>query len=46
MRFSAAMNSAAQPPVSCYKEALKRQAIEYLRPQQTLDQLKGCLAEG
>jgi C1A family cysteine protease len=37
---------AAQPPVSCYKEALKHQAIEYLRLQQTLGQLKGCLAEG
>lgn len=36
----------AKPPVSCYHEALKHQAIQYLRLQQTLGQLKGCIAEG
>lgn len=35
-----------RPSAGCYKEALKHQALQYLRLQQTLGQLKGCLAEG
>ena len=37
---------AVKPTAGCYREATKHQAIQYLRLQQTLGQLKGCLAEG
>jgi C1A family cysteine protease len=35
-----------QPPKEGYAEAEEHQAIRYLRLTQTLNQLKGCLAEG
>jgi len=35
-----------RPTLGCYWEARKHQVIEYKRLNQTLDQLKGCLAEG
>jgi C1A family cysteine protease len=35
-----------KPSKDCYSEAKKRQAIQYMRVNQSLGQLKGCLAEG
>jgi len=35
-----------RPPAACYKEAAQHNAISYQRLQQTLTQMKGCLAEG
>jgi C1A family cysteine protease len=35
-----------KPPVSVYKEALNHQVLQYMRVQQTLGQMKGCLADG
>jgi len=35
-----------KPTDECYKEALEHQVISYHAVNQTLDQLKGCLAEG
>jgi C1A family cysteine protease len=35
-----------RPPASCYKDALNYNAISYQRVQQTLAQMKGCIAEG
>jgi len=35
-----------KPPAQCYKDALKYNAITYQRVQQTLAQMKGCLADG
>jgi C1A family cysteine protease len=35
-----------EPPRKCYTEAAKHVAIRYQRLAQTLNQLKGCLAEG
>jgi C1A family cysteine protease len=35
-----------KPPRAAYAEAKKHQAIQYLRINQSLSQLKGCLAEG
>lgn len=35
-----------KPPAAAFKEALKHQAIAYQRLVQSLNQLKGCLAEG
>jgi C1A family cysteine protease len=35
-----------KPPKKCFTEALRHQAIQYMRVGQTLDQLKGCLADG
>jgi C1A family cysteine protease len=37
---------ATKPPVIAYKDALNHQAIQYMRVQQTLGQLKGCIADG
>ncbi len=37
---------AVKPSAACYKEALKHQALSYHRLTPTIDQLKGCLAEG
>jgi C1A family cysteine protease len=37
---------AVKPPAAAYTEALKHQAASYSRVQQTLGQLKGCLADG
>ena len=35
-----------KPPAVTYKDALKHQALQYMRVQQTLGQLKGCIASG
>jgi C1A family cysteine protease len=35
-----------KPPAACYTEALNHQVVQYMRVDQTLDQLKGCLAVG
>jgi len=35
-----------KPTDECYKEALEHQVISYHAVNQTIDQLKGCLAEG
>ena len=35
-----------KPSKPCYEEGKEHQAIQYLRLSQTLNQLKGCLAEG
>lgn len=35
-----------KPKASCYSRALKHQALLYRRVDQSLDQLKGCLASG
>lgn len=35
-----------KPGKGCYAEARKHQAIQYMRVNQSLSQLKGCLAEG
>lgn len=35
-----------KPPTAAYTEAKKHQALEYMRVQQTLGQLKGCIADG
>lgn len=35
-----------KPPKKCFTEALRHQAVQYMRVGQTLDQLKGCLSEG
>jgi C1A family cysteine protease len=35
-----------KPNADCYSEALKHQVVSYWRVDQTLDTLKGCLAEG
>lgn len=35
-----------RPVAAAYKQALAHQAISYMRVQQTLGQLKGCLADG
>jgi C1A family cysteine protease len=35
-----------KPYSSCYSEALKHQVLSYQRINQTVDQLKGCLADG
>ena len=37
---------AVKPPKAAYKEALSHQALTYQRVIQSLNQLKGCLAEG
>ena len=37
---------ADKPNAACYKEALKHQVLSYHRVVRTLDQMKGCLAEG
>jgi C1A family cysteine protease len=37
---------AKKPPAACYKHALKHQALEYRRLDQSVLQLKGCLASG
>jgi C1A family cysteine protease len=37
---------AAKPPAAAYKEAMNHQAVSYSRVQQTLGQMKGCLADG
>ena len=37
---------ATRPPAKCYTHALTHQVIEYRRVSQTLDDLRGCLAEG
>lgn len=37
---------ATRPPAAAYQTALDHQAIQYMRIQQTLGQLKGCLADG
>lgn len=34
------------PPAPCYKEALKHQAVKYMRVRQSLSQMRGCLADG
>lgn len=36
----------ARPPLAVYREAAKRQAIQYFRVNQKLDEMKRCLAEG
>jgi len=35
-----------KPTLKCFKEALKHQVLSYQRVDRTLDQMKGCLAEG
>lgn len=35
-----------KPPIECYTEALKNQAVFYSKLEQTEDNLRGCLAEG
>ena len=35
-----------EPPKDCYDEALLHQSTQYMRIQQSLGQLKGCLADG
>ena len=35
-----------KPSTAAYKEALNHQAMQYMRLQQTLGQLKGCIASG
>jgi len=35
-----------KPSTACYTEALKHQVLSYQRVTQTVDQMKGCLAEG
>lgn len=35
-----------KPPRTAYRRALKHQTVRYMRVAQTLEQLKGCLAEG
>lgn len=35
-----------KPPSQCYTDALEHQAIQYLRLNQSLSQLQGCLADG
>jgi C1A family cysteine protease len=35
-----------KPPASCYEEALSHRAVQYSRLVQTLNQMKGCLADG
>lgn len=35
-----------KPPATAYKAALLNQALSYMRVQQTLGQMKGCLADG
>lgn len=37
---------AVKPPEECYKDAMQHQVTSYRAVAQTLDQLKGCLAEG
>ena len=37
---------ADKPNAASYKAALKHQVLSYHRVQRTLDQMKGCLAEG
>lgn len=37
---------ARKPPVTCYTQALKHKALQYLAVTPTLDHLKGCLADG
>ena len=37
---------AVKPAAACYKTALKHQVLSYHRVQRTLEQMKGCLAEG
>jgi len=37
---------AIKPPGGAYTEALDHQALQYMRIQQTLGQMKGCLVEG
>jgi C1A family cysteine protease len=37
---------ASEPPPACYKAALSNQATTYTRLDQTVDQMKGCLADG
>jgi C1A family cysteine protease len=37
---------ATKPPAKCYKDGLAYKAIAYLAVQQSLSQMKGCLAEG
>lgn len=37
---------ADQPPIQCYKEALKDKAVSYQRLIQNVNQMKGCLASG
>lgn len=44
--FPADAPAGEKPPAACYAEAKKYTANLYLRVQQSLTQLKGCLAEG
>ena len=37
---------AVKPGTACYKEALKHQVLSYQRVQRTIEQMKGCLADG
>jgi C1A family cysteine protease len=37
---------ARKPPKSCYTQAAKHKAVQYLAVTPTLNQLKGCLADG
>lgn len=44
--FPAGAPAGEKPPAACYADAKKYTAKLYLRVQQTLMQMKGCLAEG
>src|SRR5205823_9785359 len=44
--FAADAPAAQKPPPSAYEHALGYRVTRYLRLQQTLPQLKGCLADG
>ncbi|MBS1586686.1 MAG: C1 family peptidase [Bacteroidetes bacterium] len=35
-----------KPPAGCFKTALKSQVLSYMRVNNTLDELRGCLAQG
>lgn len=35
-----------KPPASCYTHALEHQSLQYMSVEQSLDQMKGCLAAG
>jgi len=44
--FPANAPAGQKPPAKCYGDAARYAAIAYQRVQQTLSQMKGCLAEG
>jgi C1A family cysteine protease len=44
--FPAGSPPVTKPPTTAYTDAAKHLAVSYLRVQQTLSQLKGCLAQG